>query len=248
MKTDRTLEIENKLKYYDPDNIGGFRINKFRRRNYAYEVPVKCGTTSGGLIDFVRVDEILIPGTQTYRCSIGSHKEWYLKNNPEVLKYIGTPLGVEPATKGCVRGLTSIEELPEFCDCRQCGGNTLTNSYDNEVCITAMEIKVTKDDFHSNHGHNFVGNANYYVMPKELYNEVKSEISEDIGVIIHQVTDQRNILRRVKECKVKPLTSDERMWMVLSVLKKQPYSLDSCFTSLANNTSVDANENYSLFD
>lgn len=99
MKTDRTLEIENKLKYYDPDTIGGFKINKFRRRNYAFEVPVTCGTISDGLIDFVRVDEILIPGPQSYCCNIGKHKEWYLKNNPEVLKYIGTPLGVEPAAR-----------------------------------------------------------------------------------------------------------------------------------------------------
>lgn len=242
MKTDRTLEIENKLKYYDPDTIGGFKINKFRRRNYAFEVPVTCGTISDGLIDFVRVDEILIPGPQSYCCNIGKHKDWYLKNNPEVLKYIGYAFGVEPAAKGCIRGLQSIEELPEYCDCRQCGGNTLTNSYTNEVCIAAMEIKVTKDDFHSKHGHNFAGNANYYVMPKELYNVVKSEIPEDIGVIIHEVTDKRNILRRVKECKVRQLSDSEKMWMVLSVLKKQLYVLDSRLTS------TDNNENDNLFD
>ena len=210
MKTDRTLEIENKLKYYDPDAMGGFKLNKFRRRNYAFEVPVTCGTISDGLIDFVRVDEILIPGPRSYCCNIGKHKDWYVKNNPRVLEYIGTPFGVEPAVRGCVKGLQSIEELPEYCDCTQCGGNTRTNSYTNEVCITAMEIKVTKDDFHSKHGHNFVGNANYYVMPKELYNEVKSEIPEDIGVIIHEVTDKRNILRRVRECKVKQLSDSER--------------------------------------
>lgn len=105
-----------------------------------------------------------------------------------------------------------------------------------------MEIKVTKDDFHSKHGHNFVGNANYYVMPKELYNEVKSEIPDDIGVIIHEVTDKRNILRRVRECKVRQLSDSEKMWMVLSVLKKQPYVLDS------RPTSTDNNENDNPFD
>lgn len=44
------------------------------------------------------------------------------------------------------------------------------------------EIKISKSDFHSEHGHNFVGNYNYYVMPKELFEEVKEEISKEIGV------------------------------------------------------------------
>lgn len=44
------------------------------------------------------------------------------------------------------------------------------------------EIKISKSDFHSEHGHNFVGNYNYYVMPKELYQEVKEEIPKEIGV------------------------------------------------------------------
>lgn len=44
------------------------------------------------------------------------------------------------------------------------------------------EIKISKSDFHSEHGHNFVGHYNYYVMPKELYEEVKDEISKEIGV------------------------------------------------------------------
>jgi hypothetical protein len=44
------------------------------------------------------------------------------------------------------------------------------------------EIKISKSDFHSEHGHNFVGNYNYYVMPKELFEEVKEEIPKEIGV------------------------------------------------------------------
>jgi hypothetical protein len=44
------------------------------------------------------------------------------------------------------------------------------------------EIKISKSDFHSEHGHNFVGHYNYYVMPKELFEEVKDEISKEIGV------------------------------------------------------------------
>lgn len=44
------------------------------------------------------------------------------------------------------------------------------------------EVKISKSDFHSEHGHNFVGHYNYYVMPKELYEDVKDEIPKEIGV------------------------------------------------------------------
>lgn len=47
----------------------------------------------------------------------------------------------------------------------------------------AYEIKVTKEDFHSKAAKTFVGNYNYYVMPEWLYNEVKDEIPDHIGVI-----------------------------------------------------------------
>lgn len=45
------------------------------------------------------------------------------------------------------------------------------------------ELKISKLDFHSKHDHNFVGNYNYYVMPTELYEEVRDEIPKEIGVI-----------------------------------------------------------------
>lgn len=46
----------------------------------------------------------------------------------------------------------------------------------------AYEIKVTKEDFHSKAAKTFVGNYNYYAMPESLYEEVKNEIPDYIGV------------------------------------------------------------------
>lgn len=54
----------------------------------------------------------------------------------------------------------------------------------NGVLITCVEIKITKSDFKSKHGHNFCGNCNYYAMPKELYPEVKDLIPEGVGVLL----------------------------------------------------------------
>lgn len=53
---------------------------------------------------------------------------------------------------------------------------------DSKEIFRCYEIKISKSDFHSKHGHNFVGNYNYYVMPKGLFEEVKEEIPDYIGV------------------------------------------------------------------
>ena len=50
--------------------------------------------------------------------------------------------------------------------------------------IKCYEIKVTKSDFRSKHGHNFVGNYNYYAMTKDLYDKVKEDIPKGIGVLV----------------------------------------------------------------
>lgn len=46
------------------------------------------------------------------------------------------------------------------------------------------EIKSCVDDFNSKNGHNFLGDYNYYVMTKDLFEQVKTKIPYDIGVLI----------------------------------------------------------------
>lgn len=209
-KTALTLEIEQLLYTYDPDTTGGCKINKFRSRHIGYEVPVETGTTSGGLVDCVRVDEILVNGSKSRACNIGRHAKWYKKHHPKVLEFVK-----------CLRNITSIDDLPEFCDQSECGGSTLLNQWDNDICVTCYEIKVSVEDFHSKHGHNFCGNANYYVMPNDLYKRVKCLIPDDIGVIAYVNTDKYVGLRRVKECEFKSLDDITQKWLILNVMKKK---------------------------
>lgn len=55
-------------------------------------------------------------------------------------------------------------------------------TYDTKGIWRCYEIKVSKADFHSKAKKTFIGHYNYYVMPKELYEEVKDEIPKHIGV------------------------------------------------------------------
>lgn len=65
------------------------------------------------------------------------------------------------------------------------------------------EIKCSKADFHSKAKKTFIGNYNYYVMTKELYEQVKDEIPRHIGVYIGRVL--------VKRPRKQELTVDEQI-------------------------------------
>ena len=46
------------------------------------------------------------------------------------------------------------------------------------------EVKSSVDDFNSKHGHNMIGDFNYYVMPEEVYEAVKDKIPFRVGVLV----------------------------------------------------------------
>lgn len=58
-------------------------------------------------------------------------------------------------------------------------------TYDTKGIWRCYEIKVSKSDFYSPAKVSFVGHYNYYVMPKELYEEVKGDIPLHVGVIVN---------------------------------------------------------------
>lgn len=70
------------------------------------------------------------------------------------------------------------------------------------------EIKVSKSDFHSNAKHTFIGHYNYYVMPAELYEEIKEEIPQHIGVYINE---NKSYLYLIKRPKKQKLNLDEQI-------------------------------------
>ena len=57
--------------------------------------------------------------------------------------------------------------------------------YNCEREVKCYEIKVSKSDFNSNAKLSFFGNKNYYVMPAELYEQVKDEIKYPIGCYVY---------------------------------------------------------------
>ena len=50
--------------------------------------------------------------------------------------------------------------------------------------VYCYEVKSSVEDFHSPNGHNFLGDYNYYVMPEEVFEQVKKEIPYHVGVFV----------------------------------------------------------------
>lgn len=106
------------------------------------------------------------------------------------------------------------------------GGRVDCISIDTRSCIRAFEIKVTKSDFHSKHGHNFVGNLNYYVMPLKLYKEVKDEIPDDIGVICSNASnDILDIVKKAKKVPLKEPLYKMELYMIRSLFREYEKSI-----------------------
>lgn len=59
-------------------------------------------------------------------------------------------------------------------------------TYDTKGIFRCYEIKVSKSDFHSPHKNSFVGHYNYYVLTKELYDQVADEIPDWVGCYVGQ--------------------------------------------------------------
>lgn len=71
------------------------------------------------------------------------------------------------------------------------GGNERVDfmTMDTKDMFRCYEVKISKSDFHSKCKNSFVGNYNYYVMPQELYEVVKGEILNHIGVYVSNVNE-----------------------------------------------------------
>ncbi len=81
--------------------------------------------------------------------------------------------------------------------------NTVSGIEKGDFCC--YEIKSSVEDFHSKNGHNFIGDYNYYVMPKDVYDAVKDEIPFRVGVYVpaddnfHALMSVRKAQRKDRE-------------------------------------------------
>jgi hypothetical protein len=82
----------------------------------------------------------------------------------------------------------------------------LTYNMNNEIW-KFYEIKISKQDFYSKSKHTFLGHYNYYVFPEGLYEEVKKDIPDYIGVF----EINKNNISSVKRAKKQKLRTNKQI-------------------------------------
>lgn len=202
MKTELTKKIEQAICYWSPSNIGDIKINSFRNRYTVTEVPVEHSTTKGGIVDAVCISEYFRSKDEERFC-------FAVENRKKGLNYfVDCPYG---------KCLDSSDYLQ--CDIRNCKLNGKHVMYgDEQILCTCFEIKITVSDFKSSHGHNFFGNMNYYVVPVEIYQDIKSLVPEDIGILIYYHNSCS--IRTKKKPTYREMTDEQQKWILLSVMKR----------------------------
>lgn len=86
---------------------------------------------------------------------------------------------------------TILRHITEICD-------FMVYEQDKDI-FRCFEIKISKQDFYSKAKKTFVGNYNYYAMPKDLYEQVKNDIPKEIGVVDHY----GNCIKRARKIDLK---------------------------------------------
>lgn len=83
------------------------------------------------------------------------------------------------------------------------------------------ELKVSLADFRSKAKLSFIGNYNYFVLPKSLYEKVKDQIAPTIGVLVyHAFLEKETGKERVFQCRKETPTAraaGSRKWLIVSV-------------------------------
>lgn len=68
------------------------------------------------------------------------------------------------------------------------------------------EVKSSVEDFHSSHGHNFIGDFNYYVMPHEVFAQIKDEIPYKVGVYCPCGSELKSVKKAQRAGRVRPVS------------------------------------------
>lgn len=143
-----------------------------------------------GYVDSIRFEDYIESEERIYIC----------RKLRREMKNLNNPLCMEKEScKGCIHKLSEVRN-------RTIG-----------ILVTCFEVKISKNDFKSKHGHNFKGNRNYYVIPKELYHDIKDLVPNDIGIILYYGPGS---LRVKKECEAKDIDKRQLSFMLYHAMKK----------------------------
>ena len=85
---------------------------------------------------------------------------------------------------------------------------------------TCFEVKITMQDFHSGHGHNFYGHRNYFVVLKEIEQNVLNAMKQEYPAVGVLALHGRN-LRLIRECQRQNVEEGALLFLMYAAFKKR---------------------------
>lgn len=103
-------------------------------------------------------------------------------------------------------------------------------SYTTDRKIICYEIKSSKPDFYSKSKKTFIGHKNYYVMPAELFDQVKDDIPSHVGVFAET---EDNLLKSeypkltcIKKARSQNVEESEKEVILGSIIRSMSRDID----------------------
>lgn len=190
METELTKNIKEKIHSYKPQLSG-----KMRTVRYADEV-----WTDRGIVDSIRFEDY-VKEDHSYCAKIVPKEEDLFKTTWK-----------DKCDGSCkIQGNTYPNRY-----CKGCVYHR--HRYDIGMLITCFEIKITVSDFKSEHGHNFCGNHNYYVVPVEIWKEVLPLVPDGIGLLVYY--PESGMIKEAKTCEYREVSKDLQILLLYNAMKK----------------------------
>lgn len=211
-KTKETRLIEEKLDKWSPNKLVNFKPSYARTQIGIHECTVTHGDTKSGIVDYVWIADGFANERTTYKCTLPNNIE-YTNQQFRCNRHPEDDFN----TLKCYIELGVDETL-----CSNCVMKCRTVERDITHYIICFEIKVTVNDFYSKNGHNFVGDLNYYVLLPTVYEAVKDDIPENVGVIVANISKEDNITFKIKKDSTLTVISEEdRNWFLQTALSRE---------------------------
>lgn len=211
-KTKETRLIEEKLDNWKPSKLANFKPSYMRTQVGIHECTVTHGDTKSGIVDYVWIADGFANEKSTNKCTL-------LTN----IKYVSPQFKCNRHPEEDFNALKCYTELGVVDSvCNNCVMKCRTVERDIAHYIICFEIKVTVNDFYSKNGHNFVGDLNYYVMLPTVYEVVKDDIPENVGVIVANISKEDNVTFKIKkDSTLTEISETERNWFLQTALSRE---------------------------
>lgn len=195
METELTKQMKRGVVFFKPR-----MPTQMRTIRYAYEV-----WTPTRIVDAIRFEDF-IERDESF-CRIIDYKRFGESYNKTLKTFLrGRDLG-----KCKIDGEIYPNENCEGCVWK-------TSSHIIGMCITCYECKITVSDFKSKNGHNFHGNFNYYVVPKEIVKNIEPLVPEGIGIISYN--KKSGTYRTYKESEFRNIPEETKTRLLYDAFKK----------------------------